>query len=66
MSDLTMISWVLVVIAQAHRARESGYAGQVAQGFSLYYVDEAYRRELDLWAEKGLEAARQEAQDGIR
>ena len=66
MSDLQICAWVLVVIAQSHRAWEQSYAGRVAQGFSLYYVDEAYRRELDLWAEKGLEAARQEAQDGIR
>lgn len=65
MSDLQICAWVLVVIAQSHRAWERSYAGQTSElagNFSWYYVDESYRRELDLWAEKGLAAAKQEAQ----
>lgn len=65
MSDLQICAWVLVVIAQSHRAWERSYAGQVSEWagkISGYYVEESYRRELDLWAEKGLKAAKQEAQ----
>ena len=65
MSDLQICAWVLVVIAQSHRAWEQSYAGQVSEWagkISWYYVEESYRRELDLWAEKGLTAAEQEAQ----
>lgn len=65
MTDLTIISWVLVVIAQSHRAWERSYAGETsiwAGKISGFYVEESYRLELELWAEKGLAAAKQEAQ----
>lgn len=65
MSDLTMISWMLVVIAQRHRAWERGYAGQVsdwAGKISGYYVGEQARMMIDWWAKKGIEAARQEVE----
>lgn len=64
MSDLEIISWVLVVVAQAWQGWENSYAGETSQWagkISGYYVDESYRRELELWADKGLAAAKQEA-----
>jgi len=61
MSDLAMVSWVLVVVAQAWRGWENSYDGQIAEWAGKiggYYTEEAYRRHLEWWAAKGMEAAK--------